>query len=123
MHTPRPAVRLTAGIVAALAVFTALLALALVSDADGHPACPTSRSGALDIVPAGVRPCVLYGRSPAAVAPEGGTAPGAAPRLNTTNDRKQPTAPKAPVAPKTLAPPKAPAPAAPRPPAPAVKVR
>lgn len=104
-----------------MAAFTALALLSACSTSDDGepPACPVSRSGGVDIVPSGVRPCVLYGSGGKAAADQdSGRAaiPGGA--------AKQSKAPAAPKVPLVKAPaPKAPAAPAPKAPAPAPRIR
>ncbi|MGW7090023.1 hypothetical protein ACWGH2_41940 [Streptomyces sp. NPDC054871] len=100
-------------IAALVIVFAVLLAMVLRGgDDDSPPRCPVSRSGAVDVVAGGVRPCVLYGAGHgAATGKPGGSA------KDKTPTGKQPGA-KAPEARKPA--PKAPA-ANPKAPAPAVK--
>ncbi|AXI91369.1 hypothetical protein SAM9427_37010 (plasmid) [Streptomyces sp. ETH9427] len=78
----------------------ALLAALQTGDDDGMPRCPASRTGSVDLVPSGARPCVLYGADsvPAAL-------PGTRKRPAVRPGVKAPAEPKA-VRPK--------APAAPR---------
>ncbi|MFF4276195.1 hypothetical protein [Streptomyces sp. NPDC001536] len=105
--------RLLAAVVAAVVAFTVLFTLSQLGD--DLPSCPTSRTGSVDIVPSGVRPCVLNGPA-AAVAPgidtgsghtstSTGSSSGKKPNTSsgTAKQPKTPTAPKAPVVPKAPA--------------------
>lgn len=109
--------RLTAAVTAATVAFSALLALSACGSSS-PPSCPVSRSGAVDIVAGGPRPCVLHGRSTTAVAPgtdtgrhgrPGGSGKAAGPGkpLGGGAAKQQPKVPAAP-APKVPAPPRPP---------------
>lgn len=104
---PRRPRHLLPAIAASVTAFTALSLLAACgADDDQIPPCPVSRSGAVDMVPNGPRPCVLGnaqqgaatssgghshdGGRQAAKEKTGGSAKGKAPV------GKQPSAPKAP---------------------------
>ncbi|MGC4950972.1 hypothetical protein ACLQ2N_32870 [Streptomyces sp. DT224] len=79
---------------AALLTFGLLFSVALLNGDDDPPTCPASRSGVVDIVSSGPRPCILRGGA-AAVAPGAGsgagqaTVPGTA--RKTTGQGKGPT--------------------------------
>lgn len=92
-----------------------LLSVTMADTDDGPPRCPASRSGAVDLVPPGVRPCVLYGAG-SGVTTDYDSHTGSTPRPGSTGNQtsapKQTTGPKVPAAPKPAAP--APRPAAPR---------
>jgi hypothetical protein len=101
-----------------MVAFSALFTLALIGD-DDLPSCPTSRTGSVDLVPSGVRPCVLNGPA-VAVAPGIGTGSGhtststGSSGKNTGGSSGTVKQPKAPAAPKVPAAPKAPAAPAPK---------
>ncbi|MEU9925081.1 hypothetical protein AB0H51_28000 [Streptomyces griseoluteus] len=104
--------------VAALAVFLIVLFAVVQGDDDDPPRCPVSHSGAVDLVPSGVRPCLLYGSGTGVATGYGhgyqhsGTShTGSTPRPRSTV--KAPGAPKAPAV-KAPAAPKPAAPAAPK---------
>ncbi|MET9528191.1 hypothetical protein [Streptomyces coeruleorubidus] len=123
MKSPRPTYssrRLPAAIAAAVFTFVLLFVLASLSDDDTPPSCPASRSGGVDMVVSGPRPCVLH-RPGTGAAPgtDSGhvTAPGSSGRTTTPGKApggtvKQPKAPAAPKAPAVKVP-AAPAPKAP----------
>ncbi|MGW0757111.1 hypothetical protein ACWD1Y_11585 [Streptomyces sp. NPDC002814] len=105
--------------------FVFLFALAQLSEPDSPPSCPASRSGGVDIVASGPRPCVLHAPAGAGVAPGTDTGhvivPGSsgkttAPGKVPGGSVKQPKVPAAPKAPPVKVP-AAPAPKAPAPPA------
>jgi hypothetical protein len=105
----------------ALALLIALIAL-VQEDAD-PPQCPVSHTGSVDLVPSGVRPCVLYGRG-AAPGPDygmpAGTGTGSVSRPG--SGRKQTAGPRPAAKPPVVKHPAAPKPAPPvRPAAPLVK--
>ncbi|MFD9248308.1 hypothetical protein [Streptomyces bottropensis] len=122
MKSPRPTYspgRLPAAIAAAVFTFVLLFVLASLSDDDTPPSCPVARSGAVDMVPGGPRPCVLY--APARAGVDVGTGhtsvPGSSkkttsPGKSTGGAAKQPKVPAAPKAPAVKVP-AAPAPKAP----------
>ncbi|MFD3815184.1 hypothetical protein ACFWRZ_08960 [Streptomyces rubiginosohelvolus] len=63
--SPRPR-RLVPAVAASMAAFTALALLAACGDGRDDststlPSCPVSRTGLVDMVPSGPRPCVLHG--------------------------------------------------------------
>ncbi|MBG7704856.1 hypothetical protein HCJ76_44045 [Streptomyces sp. MC1] len=103
--------------VATLAVFLIFLFVVVQGD-DDPPHCPVSHSGAVDMVPSGIRPCVLYGSGTGVATgygyQHGGTShsgtshSGSTPRSRSTV--KAPGAPKAPA----VKVPAAPKPAAPK---------
>jgi hypothetical protein len=116
--------RLGLAIPAALFTFVLLFSLTLLSEDDGPPRCPASRTGTVDIVTTGPRPCILH--APAGVSsgavpgPDAGhaTVPGRSGKTTAPGKSggvgkqpKTPAAPKAPAAPAPKAP--APAPKAP----------
>jgi hypothetical protein len=112
--------RLAAAIAAAVFTFVLLFALGTLSQPDTPPSCPASRSGGVDIVSSGPRPCVLHTSAGSGAAPGSdghATASGGSGKVSggTVKQPKTPSAPKAPAAPKI---PAAPAPkvAAPPPP-------
>lgn len=105
---------------AVVIAFVALFAVvASGGDDDSPPRCPVSRSGAVDMVPGGPRPCVLYGAGhgvatgtgthhqgggqSAATSKPGGSTNGKTP-TGKQPGAKVPAAPKAPAAPAPKAP-------------------
>lgn len=111
-HPLRP--RLAFAIPAALFTFVLLFSLALLTDDDDSlPSCPASRSGAVDIVASGARPCVLHAPAGAGAAPgvgtghatvPGGSGKKTSPAKSSGSVAKQPKAPAAPKAPAPKAP-------------------
>ncbi|MER7937857.1 MULTISPECIES: hypothetical protein [unclassified Streptomyces] len=94
----------------ALVTFIVLLVLVQGED-DSMPYCPVSHTGSVDLVPNGVRPCVLpRAGSGAAAVPYPDTGTGSMPpgRITPRPGVKVPAAPKAPAA-RAPAAPKAPA--------------
>lgn len=91
-----------------------LIALfAVVQGDDDPPRCPVSRSGAVDMVPSGVRPCVLYGYGPGVATgndngyQHSGTTPRPRATVKGPGAPKAPAAkPAAPAAPKVISPPR-----------------
>jgi hypothetical protein len=108
---------------AALVVFLIALFSLVQTDTDDHaPRCPVTRAGGYDMVPSGIRPCLLYGTSSAVSGSGYNSHTGTAPHTGSTSlphsSAKTPAAPKAPArkvpsAPKAAAPKPAPAPKAP----------
>ncbi|MGP4004666.1 hypothetical protein [Streptomyces sp. 8N706] len=125
LHTRRLPHHVHGLLVAAVALLGLLMVLTVVipavsaADDDTPPRCPVSRSGSGDLVPAGPRPCVLYGAG-TGIAPGhdgrqrhgGGSGTTKKPTDLTkrpTGTQNKPAAPKAPAAPpKAPAVPKAP---------------
>ncbi|MFC8640089.1 hypothetical protein ACFUC2_04935 [[Kitasatospora] papulosa] len=119
-YRPADRHRLTIAISAALCTFALLLSVSLLTDDDDSlPSCPASRTGTVDIVASGARPCVLHGPHGTGAAPGRGTGhvtvPGSSGK--TASTAKQPKAPaakaptvkapavKAPAAPPAVKPP------------------
>ncbi|MEU1221319.1 hypothetical protein [Streptomyces microflavus] len=113
--------RLVPAVAASMAAFTALALLAACGSGGESdttlPSCPVSRTGLVDMVPSGPRPCVLYSTSNKT---SGGTAadPGPAiPGGAAKTPKGGMKVPKAPEVKRPAAPaPKAPAAPAPKPP-------
>lgn len=103
--------RLKGAVIAAVVAFSVLFALTMLGDDDGPPTCPVSRTGGVDLVPSGARPCILYGSSSAVSGSNSGSGHSgiprgsektAAPRKPQGSEVRKPAAPKASALPRTV---------------------